>query len=563
VPAEVLAGLDAAAATPVDYVAERDAGKPAEQRGSYRVIEDTMTITGKRKADPVLQVRRVLVWSSARAGAAATARARKLERARDDLERLQRGLGSRHYPDADAVSARLAGITRSRRVTGLLRAQVGTDQATGKPTLAWWFDQATLEREQATDGWYGLLTNLDPVQADAAGVLARYKGQEVVERRYGSFKGPLAVAPLFVQSNRRIQALVTVICLALLIFCLVERQVRRAIAPDRTLDGLYVGQPAKPTGRLVFQALARLRLIPASGHDPPIIPQPPPLQARLLELLDVDPTQPPDQLENPMRPNAYNPYGPSCAKDPASAVSGNVRPFCQLTKGAVVGVAVAPWARGSQGLEVPGHGKQGVARLLIDAPCGSMTRVTARLDHCHRHPSLAQPARGHLGQGGADAATLLIRIDGQHPELPDLALWVELGGDEADDPSRRLSDPDLGRGISEGVANVLFLVLPPVAMQADEDLATQALRQGAEHRSPCPKRQLDNGLLVERPIVADTGVHEQPSLHVSGEGRPDHLAGMELMEMVDTSGLQPGRRPRDRAAVAQDGQATPGDPWSC
>ena len=36
VGAEVLAGLEVAAATPVDYVAERDAGKPAEQRGRYR-----------------------------------------------------------------------------------------------------------------------------------------------------------------------------------------------------------------------------------------------------------------------------------------------------------------------------------------------------------------------------------------------------------------------------------------------------------------------------------------------------------------------------------------------
>jgi transposase len=292
VPAELLARLDHGAATPVDYLAERDAGKPPGQRGSYRVVEDTMTIAGKRIRDPVLRLRRIFVWSSARAGAAATARARKLERATDDLQRLARGLGSRHYPTVDKVQARLATIARSRRVTGLLRAQVGIDQR-GTPTLAWWFDQAALAREQATDGWYALLTNLDPTQADAAEVLARYKGQEVVERRYGAFKGPLAVAPMFLQSNRRIQALVTVICLALLIFCLVERQVRRAIAPASTLDGLYVGQPAKPTGRLIFEALARLRLIPASGHDPPVIPQPPPLQARLLELLNVDPTQPP------------------------------------------------------------------------------------------------------------------------------------------------------------------------------------------------------------------------------------------------------------------------------
>jgi hypothetical protein len=35
---------------------------------------------------------------------------------------------------------------------------------------------------------------------------------------------------------------------------------------------------------------------------------------------------------------------------------------------------------------------------------------------------------------------------------------------------------------------------------------------------------------------------------------------MELTEMVDTPGLQPGRRPRDRAAAGQDGQAAPGDP---
>ncbi len=293
VSAEVLATLDVQAATPVDYLAERDAGKPPEQRGSYRVVEDTMTITGKRATDPVLRVRRLFVWSSARAGAAATARARKLDRARDDLQRLTRGLGGRHYPTVDKVQARLAAIAKARRVTSLLRAEVGTDPATGKPTLAWRFDPDALEREQATDGWYALLTNLDPTQADAAEVLARYKGQEVVERRYGAFKGPLAVAPLFVQSNRRIQALVTVICLALLIFCLVERQVRRAIAPDLTLQGLYVGQPAKPTGRLIFQALARLRLIPATGHDPPIIPQPQPLQARLLHLLDVDPTQAP------------------------------------------------------------------------------------------------------------------------------------------------------------------------------------------------------------------------------------------------------------------------------
>ncbi|MBG6065326.1 hypothetical protein [Micromonospora ureilytica] len=113
-----------------------------------------------------------------------------------------------------------------------------------------------------------------------------------MERRYNTIKGPRAVAPMFLKNNRRIAALITVICLALLIFCLIERQVRLVIAPHIKLDGLYAGRPAKPTGRLIFEALARLRLIPAVNGQPPGIPQPPPLQARLLDLLGVDPTRP-------------------------------------------------------------------------------------------------------------------------------------------------------------------------------------------------------------------------------------------------------------------------------
>lgn len=290
-PAVTLAALDPDSATEVDYIAERDAGTPAAERGRWRVTEDTMTLAGKRKRDPVLTLRRVFVHSTARAHAAATTRAKKLDRARDDLDRLVRGLGSRHYPDEQAVTARITAIASTRRVTAYLRTETATDPTTGKPTLRWWFDQAALDAETATDGWYALLTNL-PTDISPAEVLIRYKGQEVVERRYGAFKGPLAVAPMFLHNNRRIASLISVICLALLIFCLVERQVRLVIAPHATLDGLYVGRPAKPTGRLIFEALAGLRLIPAISGQPPGIPQPSPLQARLLDLLGVDPTRP-------------------------------------------------------------------------------------------------------------------------------------------------------------------------------------------------------------------------------------------------------------------------------
>ena len=290
VPAEVLAAQDRDAAVAVDYVAERDEPRNASERSVYRVAEDTMVMTGPRKRDPDIELRRVFVWSSARAGAAEHARAKKLDRARSDLGRLERGLGSRHYPNTDAVTARVTQIGRDRRVAAYLRADIGTDER-GRPTLAWRFDQAALDAEAATDGWYALLTNLDVTDVDAGEVLRRYKGQEVVERRYGDFKGPLAVAPMFVKSNRRIAALITVICLALLIFSLIERDVRAAIAPERTMVGLYPeNRPARPTGRMILAALASMRLIPARRGAPPVVPRPNDVQMRLLRLLDVDPT---------------------------------------------------------------------------------------------------------------------------------------------------------------------------------------------------------------------------------------------------------------------------------
>lgn len=134
-PAERLSMLDREAVIPVEYVAERDLGKPVEQRGVYRVLEGVVVLAGKRAADPDLHVRCVFVWSSARAEAAGSSRAKKLERARGDLERLERGLGGRYYPDAAAVNERLRVIGRQHNVAAYLRAEVGRQAGQTDPDL--------------------------------------------------------------------------------------------------------------------------------------------------------------------------------------------------------------------------------------------------------------------------------------------------------------------------------------------------------------------------------------------------------------------------------------------
>jgi hypothetical protein len=100
--------------------------------------------------------------------------------------------------------------------------------------------------------------NIWPQQQIQAGLAVTADGGPSVSpglRGYSAIKGPLAVAPMFPNNSRRIAALITVICLALL-----------------TSDS------------------------PATTGQPPGIPQPQPLQARLLNLLNVAPTQHHDQM---------------------------------------------------------------------------------------------------------------------------------------------------------------------------------------------------------------------------------------------------------------------------
>lgn len=294
VKAEVYAALDVQSAQPVDYVNDRDRERntPAGQRESYRVLEDVHVMPGPRRSDPAHRLRRILVHSTGNAKGQQAARAKRLARATEDLQKLQHSAGGRYYNTAAKVEARIGVIAKSRRVTHCLHTTVTADEA-GRPSLTWHFDQDILDSQAAADGWYALVTPLTPEQADAAEVLRRYKGQGVVERRYHDFKGPLAVAPLFLEHNRRITALLTVICLALLVFCLIERQVRQALGPGQTMTGLYPdNRKVRPTGRMILYHLDSLMLRPGTSTSPPTILINQGVQAHLLELLGIDETRP-------------------------------------------------------------------------------------------------------------------------------------------------------------------------------------------------------------------------------------------------------------------------------
>ncbi|WP_229865074.1 IS1634 family transposase [Streptomyces naganishii] len=186
---EVYAALDLARAQVVDWVPDRDAGKPADQREVYQVLEDVHTLAGPRKRDPVLRVRRILVHSTAHAKGQQAARANRLAKASAELDKLVAAAGGRHYKTREKIAARVGVIAARRRVVSCLRWHITEYEANG-PRLHWHFGQEALEAEAAVDGWYALLAGIPRTKAGPAQVLIHYKGQGTVEWRYHDFKRP-------------------------------------------------------------------------------------------------------------------------------------------------------------------------------------------------------------------------------------------------------------------------------------------------------------------------------------------------------------------------------------
>lgn len=108
---EVCAALDPERAGPADWVPGRDERKPETDRETCRVLEDTHTLTGRRKSGPPLAVRRILVHSTAVAAGQQAARARRLAKAAEDLGKLTAAAGGRHCKTREKTVARTGVVT--------------------------------------------------------------------------------------------------------------------------------------------------------------------------------------------------------------------------------------------------------------------------------------------------------------------------------------------------------------------------------------------------------------------------------------------------------------------
>jgi hypothetical protein len=93
-------------------------------------------------------------------------------------------------------------------------------------------------------------------------------------------------------------------------------------------------------------------------------------------------------------------------------------------------------------LEVSSARQWDVACLFVRAARRGVSGISSRLDHCYLHPGVPKPVERELGQGGSDAAALVVGVGGQHGDLTHAPLGImKFDRHEADNGTIHLVDP--------------------------------------------------------------------------------------------------------------------------
>ena len=269
------------------YVSEREQRLPAPLRTRYRGALREWQVTDPETGE-THRFKVAYIHSSEEQQQTAAARERALCKAEAQLQRVQNGLGGRYYKTRKQVERRVAKIIATN-IEGLITTTTGTRK--GKPTLTWARDHDAITAAAQTDGIYALATNLPGTRLTAGQLLHTYKAQQIIERRHRDYKQTLKVRPIFLHNDDRIYALTSIIGIALLIFGLIETELRKRLHDDEPLPGLLPeGRAAKPTGRNVLGAFQGLGLTHTrTGIELDRLTH---TQRRILELLEITPPWP-------------------------------------------------------------------------------------------------------------------------------------------------------------------------------------------------------------------------------------------------------------------------------
>ncbi len=280
--ARALATAQATAGSPERIERPQPDGTPEHLADGYEWTEDRSAVLDGWRTVTWTE-RRLLRRSRVQAEAAETALRARLERARQacaDLTTPRRGKA--RLADPAAVQQAATAIVARERVEGLLQVHVAQQVRErrvrgyrGQPartvaqrtlTVTATPAAAALDAASALLGWRVYATNAPATTLSLTQAALAYRGQYTVERAFGRLKGrPLSLTPLYLDRDDHTTGLIRLLTLALRVLTTAEHAVRQGLAAQqRTLSGLYAGNPmratARPTTELLLAAFRNLTL---------------------------------------------------------------------------------------------------------------------------------------------------------------------------------------------------------------------------------------------------------------------------------------------------------------
>jgi len=264
---------------------------------------------------PALSQEGFRIWwfhSTRKAELDAVARTGRINRATAKLTELQDRLYSpkARIRTKEKAADAVAQILQQYGVEGLFSVAIAECQSEsfrqeqrGRPTqgtryvrkvrtfcsLEFELDQEAIARDRTCDGVFPLITNVESLSA--LEVLEAYKKQPLVEKRFSQLKTDFRVAPVYLKSVRRIEALLCIYFFVMMTQALLERELRLAMqrAKAESVPLYPEGRPCRrPTARLVihlFDSVERHTLEAAGRKPATMVTELSRAQRRILKLL--------------------------------------------------------------------------------------------------------------------------------------------------------------------------------------------------------------------------------------------------------------------------------------
>lgn len=260
-----------------------------------------------------------LLWyhSTSKAARDEEARLRALHRAGEELRALQQRLDGpkTRFRQREKIDQAVQEILEQRGVAAWLDVTIEEQKESryrqarpGRPSqntayvreektrfrLQWEVNYEALAEASLDDGVFPLITN--DRRMTAKEVLAAYRRQPTIEKRFSQFKTDFEVAPVYLKNAARIGGLLAVYFLVLLVQTLLERELRRKLAAsDDPCLPLYPEERscARPSARRVLDVMEPIQRHDVQlpdGQEQTVVTELTPLGRRIIKLLGMSPT---------------------------------------------------------------------------------------------------------------------------------------------------------------------------------------------------------------------------------------------------------------------------------